>query len=462
MPSKSVIIKFDFSNEQTVGKITKVVGLVKARYIIPVIDVLDLKANPRSSKTGAVTKAIQESISTDPNLFPFKTKGILLAASQYERLERSRIKMSPDDLEIEGILDGGHNALAIGLYILSEALSYAGEDLPKGEKTWDQFKELWTEYRLLITKYVESAERGRERFDFYVPVELLIPRDADDMSCVESFKSNLLEICEARNNNVELNIAAKANQQGFFDELKSMMERRNPGLCSKVEWKTNDGGDIRVQDIVALTWIPLALITPVKDRFGKAIEPVSPSKLYSAKGSCLKQFEKLMQSPDVTAKTGSDYKRELINSEVNSAFRIAVELPELYDYIYETFPALYNAAGGNYGRIGAVKKLNERIKVKSAPYSGKEISTLSPDGYIMPLVYGLQALMANSTSGSVNGEITWTLPPMPFLHDNLARIVKHYYGIIGVCDFDPQKVGKSMQSYELALSGFKMALAGIL
>lgn len=64
MPSKSVIIKFDFSNEQTVGKITKVVGLVKARYIIPVIDVLDLKTNPRSSKTGAVTKAIQESIST--------------------------------------------------------------------------------------------------------------------------------------------------------------------------------------------------------------------------------------------------------------------------------------------------------------------------------------------------------------------------------------------------------------
>lgn len=49
---KSVIIKFDFSVEQTVGQITKVTGFMKAKYLIPVIDILDLKANPRSSKTG--------------------------------------------------------------------------------------------------------------------------------------------------------------------------------------------------------------------------------------------------------------------------------------------------------------------------------------------------------------------------------------------------------------------------
>ena len=105
----SVIIKFDFSNEQTVGEITKVVGLTKAKYLIPVIDCLDLEANPRSSKTGPVTDAIQESIETDAEVFPFKTKGILLAASQYARLERKRIEITPVNPEIEGILDGGHN-----------------------------------------------------------------------------------------------------------------------------------------------------------------------------------------------------------------------------------------------------------------------------------------------------------------------------------------------------------------
>ena len=62
---KSVIIKFDFSVEQTVGQITKVTGFMKAKYLIPVIDILDLKANPRSSKTGPVTPSIQEYIESD-------------------------------------------------------------------------------------------------------------------------------------------------------------------------------------------------------------------------------------------------------------------------------------------------------------------------------------------------------------------------------------------------------------
>lgn len=45
----SIILKMDFPGEETVGEITKVVGLVKAKYLIPIIDALDLNANPRSS-----------------------------------------------------------------------------------------------------------------------------------------------------------------------------------------------------------------------------------------------------------------------------------------------------------------------------------------------------------------------------------------------------------------------------
>ena len=43
--NENVTIKFDFSSEQTVGQITKVTGLIKAKYLIPIIDTLDLKAN---------------------------------------------------------------------------------------------------------------------------------------------------------------------------------------------------------------------------------------------------------------------------------------------------------------------------------------------------------------------------------------------------------------------------------
>lgn len=459
----SVIIKFDYTTEQSVGQITKMVGLVKAKYLIPIIDILDLKANPRSSKTGPVTTAIQESIENEPALFPFKTKGILLASSQYERLERGRIKISPENYAIEGILDGGHNTLAIGLHILREAMSYAEKAFPKGEKNWDCFKELWRNNRNYIDIYLEALRKDPTigNLSFYVPVELLVPRDADDIACVDAFKNDLLEICEARNNNAELDLSSKSNQKGFFDTLKSLLESRNPSLCERIEWRRNDGGDVKTQDLIALAWIPLALVSPVRDERGKAIEPVAPNKTYSAKGACLKQFEKLMSSPEVTMKVGSDYRRELKNTEVASAFKIAVEMPELYDYIYESFPVLYNAADGKYGRISEVKKLNTTRKEKKAPFSGASIDMLSPEGYIMPIVYGLQALMISKV---INGrrEIVWTQPPMTFLQNNLGKIVKYYSGIISICDYDPQKVGKNAQSYEQALAGFKMAVAGIL
>ncbi len=54
----------------------------------------------------------------------------------------------------------------------------------------------------------------------------------------------------------------------------------------------------------------------------------------------------------------------LNNREVTSAFQIAVELPVLYDYIYERFPPATMRQGGLYGRITAVKTLNEKRKDK--------------------------------------------------------------------------------------------------
>ena len=461
--SASVIIKFDFSTEQTVGEITKIVGLTKAKYLIPIIDYLDLEANPRSSKTGPVTDAIQESIETDPAVFPFKTKGILLAASQYERLDRGRVKVTPDNPDIEGILDGGHNTLAIGLHILKKSMEHKGVSFPKGAKTWDDFKQLWQANRDVIDEYLDALRKDPDigNLSFYVPVELLVPRSAEELASVEAFKNDLLEICAARNNNVQLQVSAKANQLGYFDTLKSLMDEHNPALSNRIEWKTNDGGDIKAQDIIALAWIPLTLITPVKDANGRTLEPVLAQSIYGGKGGCLKQFEKLMSSPEVTAETSADYKRKLENPEVDSAFKIAVELPELYDYIYRVFPDLYNAAGGSYGRITAVKKLNEKRKDKKPPFTEIEIDTISPEGFIVPLVYGLQALMENR---AVNGrnEIRWTQSPRVFLQNNLKKIVAHYVGIFSMCDYDPQKLGKNSQSYAQALAGFKMAIAGIL
>lgn len=460
------IIRFEQMSKQTVGGITKIVGLVRAKHVVPIIDNLDLEANPRSSRLGGVTDSIQDSIETDSSLFPFKTKGILLASSDYKELDRGRIIIRPVNKQVEGILDGGHNTLAVGHYILSSALAHVGITIPKSIKTWDAFKTAWIDNHAHIENYLaylrEEHDGTESPLNFLVPVELLVPKDPSDEICAENFRNNLLEICAARNNNVQLNDASKANQSGFFDDLREIMREKNPALEERIEWKPNEGlCAVKVQDIIALSWLPLSLVKPAKDSNGRTIEPPAPNKIYSGKQSCLKQFEKLMKSDEVTIETSNDYRRELRNYEVRSALRISADLPELYDYIYEHLADAYNAAGGTYGRINAVKKLNASRKNKVAPFTGKTIETMSPDGFVAPLVYGLKELMESRTNSEGKREIVWKTDPYEFLEKNFNHIVSQYREIFAPCDYDPQKIGKAPLSYTTAEREFKIAFAGI-
>lgn len=55
-------------------------------------------------------------------------------------------------------------------------------------------------------------------------------------------------------------------------------------------------------------------------------------------------------------------------------------------------------------------------------------------------------------------QIVWKQAPMPFLFNNFQQIVDNYFGLITLCDYDPQKVGKAAQSYQQVLQAVKMAL----
>lgn len=463
MQKTDIVIKLDFIVEQTVGNIKKIAGFVTPEYLISIINALDLEANPRFSKTGAVTDAIQDSIKNTPPLFPFKTKGILLAASWYEQLDSGKIRINLDIHDMEGILDGGHNALAIGLFILQAAMNHAGKMLPKGAFSWVDFKALWQKEHDTVNAYSDFIKKAPDSgtFQFFTPIELLLPRDPNDSHCVKIFKAELPEICAARNNNVQLQETAKANHLGYFNALKQLLNRHNPVICSRIEWKTNDGGTVPVQDLVALAWIPLALITPVKDARGRGIEPLPLFSTYSKKSLCLKQFEKLMGAPAVVNRNGDSDDAHLVNTEVKSAFQITAVLTELYDYIFTVFPEYYNNTHGNYDRIPTIKSLNANHKEKTAPFSGMTIEILSPAGFINPLVCGLQTLLEVV---AVDGHniIQWSQPPMVFLQKNLETIVKHYAGLLSICNYDPQKVGRTPQCYAQATTFYKMAIAGIL
>jgi hypothetical protein len=447
MLAQKVIIKFEQVAEQSQGLVKRIVGFVQARHLLGLFDATDLEANPRSAKAGAnsVTTDIRESIENSPSIFPFKTKGVLVGTSKYIPLQRNRYELRFEQPDIEGILDGGHNMLAIGTEILSNVVS-DDRELARVR--------LWADFRAAWTKYRSEVDQIREYLDFVVPLEILVPANPDDEDNVEEFLTSLLDICAARNNNVELTREARAHKRGFYDRIQALLPEE---VRKKIEWKTNDGGIIKVRDVIALAWIPLSLLDlPNNLR-------VSPQNIYRNKGECARVFDELMSHDSVSKRQEGTSLHELVNPAIESAFEILSVLPELYDKIYLDFPSAYNESGGSFGKINIVKifdpeKANDGNQkyIRSQPFShftSKPTKFRYPDGLIMPLVYGLKALMKRR-----NGRLEWIVDPEKFLDQHFPEIVDAYRLVLEMSRFDPQKLGKNETSYKIAVSEFEKAL----
>jgi hypothetical protein len=444
MEPNRVIIKFEQVAEQVQGPVKRIIGFVLAKHMLGLFDAADLQANPRSAKAGSVTEEIMESIGSSADIFPFKTKGVLIGASEYEVLRRNRYELRFIDPDVEGVLDGGHNMLAIGTKILCNVIEN-NRELSK-IKVWDDFKKAWEIWRPEVTAI-------KDHLDFLVPIEVLVPSELDDEEIVHEFKTSLLDICAARNNNVELTVEARANKKGFYNEIRKLLPKP---VAARIEWKTNDGGQVKVRDIIALAWIPLSkLELPIDIR-------VSPQNIYRNKGECIRAFDRLMNDKNVS-KPYNGYAHELHNTAVGSAINILSDLPELYDKIYQDFPEAYNASGGHFGRISIVKmyepgKRREKNPkyVRTQPhthFTQRPVRYRYPDGLIMPLVYGLRALMQVK-----DNKLKWVVDPKKFLDAHINEIAAAYKLVLEMSRYDPQKIGKNENSYKFALGEYEKAL----
>lgn len=447
MSPNSVIIRFDVVAEQAAGPVQRIVGFARARHLIGLLDAADLEANPRSAKAGPVTESILESIADTPDTFVFKTKGMLVGASSYEKLQRNRYRLTFENTKIEGILDGGHNALALGTHILMHAL---GDNAVKRKlRTWADFKEQWEESReeveALIALKSKDDDFDDAALDFLVPIEILVPSDVEDEEVTDAFNSSLLSICSARNNNVQLTPETKAAKKGFYEVLRGALP---PEIEERVEWKTNDGGDVKVRDLIALSWIPLSKLE-IED-----VPKVLPQNIYRNKGELAKLFDDLMSRDDVSKPTDGDYTRKVHNKQVKSALELAGDLPALYDKIYMDFPEAYKANGGKFGNINVVKSAGSMRTQPTSYFTLQEVSYSYPDGLIMPLVYGLKALVEVQDDGTV----AWAVDPEEFLNEHLNIIVRKYRPVLDAFRFDPQKVGKNEGSYDLIYDAFETQL----
>ncbi len=443
MSFSNVIIRFSQLCEQEDGAIKRLIGFVKARYLMGLFGDLTLDANPRSAKRNSVVEDIIESLRETPDIFQFKTKGILLGTTEYEPLDRRRFRLHFDEPAFEGVLDGGHNMLAIGIYMLEEGCPEEIQPEINKIKYWEDFQEVWRKNK----SYVENI---KEELTFNIPVELLVPSDMNDEQIKQEFKLSLADICAARNNNAQLTTEAKANQRGFYETLRNSLPEE---ISKAVEWKTNEWEDtsrrpIKVRDIIAFSWIPLSLLEregllPTKTERGSPLNfAISPQKIYASKGELVNLFDKLMEHPAVSKATNGP-RHELHNSSVGSAFQMVGDLVRLYDEIYKNIGAAYNANGGKFGAIKAVK-IPSRKKART-PYLQKEADYIVPDGFILPILYGLRSLMFVNA----NGEIKWSTDPFDFIDKHLTELMGTFKMLMEVANFDPQKVAKNEQSYRL-------------
>ena len=436
----------------------RIVGFVEVKNLLQVFDVLDLDANPRSAKVGHVTGEIVQTLQTSPDLFPFKSKGILIGCSMVRELERNRFELQIGDTSVEGILDGGHNMLAIGLNLLSLVLP---ETNLKKIRYWDQMKEAWRCHRESINAEVKSL-------NYVIPVEMLIPTSNDD-DTIAQFMSSLLDICAARNNKAQLADEAKANKKGYYDAIRDYMDEE---FSRRVEWRTNSWDDdtekrpIKVRDLIAFSWLPLNLLNKAT-ALPEAIE-VSPQNIYRNKGECSSRFNALMSLTGVTVEDGP--KSKLEHQGVKSALKILADLPNLYDQIYESFPEAYNSNNRKFGANKIVKIYNpERKKALKAegkdhagymnvqpltPMFRREITHSYPEGLIAPVFYGLTALMEVR-----DGEVHWAVDdPGELIRQNLQNIADAYKLVLEMGDWVPQRISKNPNSHEFAVQQFQSAL----
>lgn len=363
------------------------------------------------------------------------TKGILVAASEVEELDRSRFRLEFEDPDLEGILDGGHNSLAVGRYILKHVItSESGPEKAaatvKPLKTWSKFKEAWDQNISLI------RDKKAALPDTRLPIEVIYPSAEDNG--FEYFQEKVLTINAARNNNAQLSPETRANKRGYYDEIKENLDDQ---LLNEVEWKSNDGGRIKVRDLIALSLIPLS-------KFGfEATESIkrSPTVLFSSKGQCVDIYDKLMEEEGVVEETKGNIV-EIVDPRAKNALALMADLPRLYDLIYQLLPDAYNKAGGKFGKITQVE-MPKNGKGFRTHFYRKAADFRYGDGYFYPLVYGLSALM------KVDGDkIGWVTDPDQFLKNNMITIMKSFSAMIAGVNFDPAKVGKSSPAYNLASS----------
>jgi hypothetical protein len=420
----NLIIKLNTSNDfQTSNeglKINKIISSISPFNFIKLLHYADNKVNPRIAKENSITKSIHETLETSPGLFWYNTKGLLIATENCKILDRNRIEISMDNLDFEGIMDGGHNTLAIATFIIEKLFN-------KTIKTWVDCKSFWDDnYEEILKKF----EVNEEKFKFSIPVEIITPDNTD--GSLEEFYDFISEICSARNNNVQLKESAKGNQIGYYDILKEVLDDK---FNNDIIWKTGDKGRIKSEDVISLASIPLIFLYN-NGFLPQDLKGLNRISLYSQKSRCVDFFNDVISHEAIST---VDKGKHIINdSYVFSTMSLVEDILVFFDKMYLKFPELYHSASpGKFGRISAVTK-KDKPTYKLPFHTTDELSEYQyPYAFFYPLISGLTSLMKVDEKTQ---SVVWKINPTEL--DLSVLDLTQYVNIIKFANFDPQKIGK--------------------
>jgi hypothetical protein len=429
----NVILKLEHSNsfQQSFEdcKIHKIVSSISPLTFAKLLRHADNKVNPRIATINKITRSIHETLETSPELFWFKSKGILLSTETCELLDRNRVRLTFDDPDYEGIMDGGHNTFAIAIYIIDRLFQ-------KKIKNWTDCIEFWIEnYDQIILKMEENLEL----FAFTIPVEILTPNQEN--GAVEEFYDFISEICSARNNNVQLKETAKGNQVGYYDYLKEKLDLRYD-----VIWKTGDEGIIKSEDVISLSTLGLMFLKDQK-LLPANIKSLNKISVYSQKGKCVDFFNDIMSNQEVSKEDKGKF--VLTSKAVMSVLDMTDDILHFFDRLFVEFPNLYHrAAPGKFGRISSV----DNKKKSKVPFgTTKDMCDYQYSfGFFYPLICGLTGLMKYDDR---NDQVYWKINPKNL--DLTMLDLSQYVELIKIVNFDPQKIGKGVVFYNEAESIFE-------
>ncbi len=449
-------IKFVDSTDLEIGGIRRIVGVTRVRDLVSLISAATLDSNPRKPKRNDITDSICGELRNRDFLFTYKTRGLLVGSANVIQKSNNHFQVDLVDQQIEGILDGGHNTLAIGLTILEAATGRPSEVAKISD--WKEFKNYWSANKGAVDYW--TAEIGTDSFkDMLIGLEFILPSDVNDLNSVELFKRSIIDICSARNTSTPLKTSTMLGKLGLLEPLK---ERIGEPYLSRIQWEQNGQGSVKSDDLISMTLVPFKAMLKYHQVLNKAGRPMTvkaANSLYAGRTAGVKNYGDLMQSDTLTKRT-SDYKRVIYGSEIESVFDLAATLPEIYDEIYSLFPASFDAnSEKSLMSLQSIIDWNHRHRLHlRLPYSGAPVDKVFPEALIQPILRGLELLIGFD---SFERKLFWMKEPISFLNDHMSDLVQPIpRAFISTYNCAPDQFGKDKHAvvYENVYAQFRRFL----